>query len=361
MKKTTALLLVLALCIPALFSLAEEVPSEEIPVFLPAGIWSLTEGQNWEFITENGVALNPEQQAVAEAAGIVVVDGVIPPNSAIRRDVLLSLFPGNEEYFALPQTMPALEMFSLTGEWSEDEDGVFHYRHAEGNVPLTMEEVFAILNGQPAPTSGEEKIIYLTIDDTPSNYTMELLATLDRLDVKATFFVVGAYVKRSPLFLRAIYSQGHAIANHSYSHDSTTLTSSFKSCLNDFQRCEAAVAEALGFELDMPILRIPYGAGTLPVAFRTQLQQSGYLWIDWNALNGDTEPNIKSDQDALDRAFETAGRYDGSIVMLVHDGKKRTIRTMEEMVTHFREQGYEFRTLDTNIEKIPGVRMGFPK
>lgn len=360
MKRITAFFLLAMLCLSALTAFAEGPSEDTPPVFLPLGIWSLTGGENWEFITETAAALSPEQQAIAGEAGLTLLDGTLPANTAVPSDVLFAIFPGSETHFQLPQLLPDLALFSLTGEWYYGDDDILYYKHADGYAALTVDEVFALLNGT-APTGSDEKIIYLTIDDTPSKYTMDLLATLDRLDVKATFFVVGAFAKRDPIFLRAIYEQGHVIANHSYSHDAKLLSSSFKNCLNDFKRCEEAVANALGFPLSMPILRVPYGASTIPVAYRTQLQENGYMWIDWNALNGDTEPNIKSDEDVLARAIKTGGRYDGSIVMLVHDGKIRTIRTMEAMVKHFREQGYEFRTLDTNIERIEGVRMGFPK
>jgi len=161
--------------------------------------------------------------------------------------------------------------------------------------------------------------------------------------------------------LRAIYEQGHAIANHSYTHQESSLKRSFSSCLDEFKKTEQEVNRALGFELPMPIIRIPYGSGILTADYLDRLQRAGYYWIDWNALNGDTEGHIQSDAAALERAITTAGRYDGSIVMLVHDGKKRTIRILPELVAHFREQGYEFRVLDANVPRIPGVRAGEPK
>lgn len=365
MKRIIASLLLLLLCTAALSSLAEEeaivpLPTHGEVMYLPIGMWILNGDGSWSFKTQTDTPLSDPQVAWAQELGILTRDKMLPADSIISSDLLLQLYPGMEDHFSPPSQAPDLELFSLTGEWFYGDDDVLYYRHGDGYATMTVDEVFAQLNGTQVPTAGTEKIIYLTIDDSPSIYTMDLLATLERLDVKATFFVVGAYVRQRPIFLRAIYEQGHVIANHSYTHDATTLSSSFRSCLADFQRCEAAVAEALGFELAMPILRVPYGSSTIPVSFRTQLQENGYMWIDWNALNGDTEPTITSDSAALRRAISTAGRYDGSIVMLVHDGKKRTIRTLEEMVEHFRNEGYEFRVLDTNLEKIPGVRMGLP-
>lgn len=360
MRRTIAVCILLMLVSsPLLSALAAE--GEEV-MFLPYGVWEETEALD-VFITQSITPLTESQQQIAEREGIAVSNGALPEGTAMTPEQLRLLYPDADELLGIPaiQTETAgLAMFGLNGEWFYGEDDVLYYRHEEGHALMTVDEVFAALSGDE-PVSGDEKVIYLTIDDAPSHYTMELLAVLDSLDVKATFFVVGAYVKNRPVFMRAIYEQGHAIANHSYSHDAEILGSSFQACLNDFRRCEQAVRDVLGFELAMPILRVPYGASTIPVGFRAQLQENGYLWIDWNALNGDTESTVTSDKAALDRAYSTASRYDGSIVMLVHDGKKRTIRTLPEMVEHFREQGYEFRVLTEDIGKIPGVRMGLPK
>lgn len=367
MQRFTAILLLICLCILPMLALAEaEMPAglpeqPETSAALPQGMWMLTDS-GWLYTITADAPLTAAQQETAIAHDLAGQEGYLPSGTLLTSEAIALLYPDNAATPEVAPAAPALTMFELTGTWYYDETGTLVYRHSDSSTVMTKDEVFAILNGtETPPTTGEEKIFYLTIDDAPSKYTMEMLATLQRLDIKATFFVNGSYVRQYPVFMQAIYDAGHGIANHSYSHDKALLNSSFKACLNDFVRCEEAVAEVLGFPLAMPILRIPYGAGSIPVGFRTQLQQHGYLWIDWNALNGDTEAGVKSDTDALERAFSTAGRYDGSIVMLVHDGKKRTIRTMEEMVKHFKDQGYEFRVLDMDVADIPGVRMGFPR
>lgn len=327
---------------------------------LPLGTWVNGEdGVSFSFETET--PLTEEQRAlVASGAFAQEVPDPVPAGMLLPMDVVTALWP-ELSFFSDPVApQPELTMFELTGEWFYNEEGTLCYQHDEGFAPMTIDEVYDALSG-PEGGTGEGKTIYLTIDDAPSVYTIDLLSVLRSLDVKATFFVVGAYVRNRPEFTRAIYDEGHLLANHSYTHDKEVLSASFSSCLNDFQRTENIVSETLGFPLSMPILRVPYGASTIPVGFRTQLQELGYLWIDWNALNGDTESGVKSDEDALERAYSTAERYaDGDIVMLVHDGKKRTIRTLPEMVAYFRDKGYTFDVLHVDMEKIPGVRMGLP-
>lgn len=362
MRKTIALIAILCLTLPAVAGALSIKPSTGVTI-LPQGEWSVTEADGWVFETAEDLAPTDSQGMILTQAGLEAgEDGVLPRGSVIPRAVFFLLYPGTEMYYGLPdESLPGLTLLELTGEWYYSGTGELSYKHKEDYPVLTKEQVFEIVGGKQHEATDNPKTIYLTIDDCPSPLTMDFLAVLDRLDVKATFFVVGAYVKQRPLETRAIHEEGHVIANHSYSHNAEILKKDLKNCLHDFARCEEAVAEALGFALDMPIIRIPYGSSTIPEEYKTALQKDGYMWIDWNSLNGDTEDGVKTDQDALDRAFDTAGRYDGDLVMLVHDNKRRTIRTMEEMVLYFREQGYEFRTLDVLQEKIPGVRMGLPR
>src|SRR5512135_3540759 len=67
--------------------------------------------------------------------------------------------------------------------------------------------------------SYEPKTIALTFDDGPhGNKTLQLLAVLKQLDVKATFFVVGKMVDKAPWLVREEFAQGHEIGNHTYDH-----------------------------------------------------------------------------------------------------------------------------------------------
>src|SRR5215217_5815390 len=61
--------------------------------------------------------------------------------------------------------------------------------------------------------------IALTFDDGPdAKWTPRIAATLDRLDVPATFFVVGSHVSRHPHIVRDLRRDGFEIGNHSFTH-----------------------------------------------------------------------------------------------------------------------------------------------
>lgn len=63
-----------------------------------------------------------------------------------------------------------------------------------------------------------EKVVALTFDDGPTEYTKDVLNNLEGKNIKATFFVVGSELEKKPEIGKAILLAGHELANHSYSH-----------------------------------------------------------------------------------------------------------------------------------------------
>jgi chitin deacetylase len=63
-----------------------------------------------------------------------------------------------------------------------------------------------------------QKVVALTFDDGPTEYTREVLNTLKEKNIKATFFVMGSELEKRPQIGEAIAMAGHELGNHSYSH-----------------------------------------------------------------------------------------------------------------------------------------------
>lgn len=61
--------------------------------------------------------------------------------------------------------------------------------------------------------------VFLTFDDGPTpGITEWILATLDKYNAKATFFVLGKNVELYPDLYQKIIDAGHKVGNHTYSH-----------------------------------------------------------------------------------------------------------------------------------------------
>jgi peptidoglycan-N-acetylglucosamine deacetylase len=66
---------------------------------------------------------------------------------------------------------------------------------------------------------GDDKIVALTFDDGPDPHTTPiLLDLLKQYGVKATFFAIGNKVRLYPDIARREASEGHELANHTYTH-----------------------------------------------------------------------------------------------------------------------------------------------
>jgi peptidoglycan/xylan/chitin deacetylase (PgdA/CDA1 family) len=73
--------------------------------------------------------------------------------------------------------------------------------------------------GHAPDHSAPDPTVYLTFDDGPHPATTPaLLDLLDRMQTKATFFLVGSECEKYPHLVERIHQAGHTLGNHSYSH-----------------------------------------------------------------------------------------------------------------------------------------------
>ena len=64
-----------------------------------------------------------------------------------------------------------------------------------------------------------DKVVALTFDDGPSPiWTPKILDELKKVNIKATFFMLGEHVAKYPEVARRVAEEGHEIGNHTYDH-----------------------------------------------------------------------------------------------------------------------------------------------
>jgi hypothetical protein len=80
-----------------------------------------------------------------------------------------------------------------------------------------------------------------------------VLDTLDKLDIKITFFVVGqdAAIEKNHKVLQSIIERGHEIGNHSFHHESWLKTYSKEKIDEEIKTAEEAILTATGKRTDM--------------------------------------------------------------------------------------------------------------
>lgn len=173
-------------------------------------------------------------------------------------------------------------------------------------------------------------MVYLTFDDGPHPVaTPIILNALDKFKIKATFFCVGNKVEKYPEIFQRIQAEGHAVANHSYSHRSGWNMST-EEFIMDVRRASAQIQSTL--------FRPPYGRLT-PMQF--SLLKFEYKIIMWDVLSKDYDQSI-SDDEVIHNVTGNISR--GSIVVL-HDNDKTAGRielVLSGIISQLQQQGWSF-------------------
>lgn len=201
-----------------------------------------------------------------------------------------------------------------------------------------------------------KKIAFLTFDDGPSTtVTPKVLEILKKNDIKATFFIVGKELEKSPRakqILLDTYKDGNSIGNHTYTHIYNNLYPGGKvdpdKFMAELDENNSAMRKVLGEGFRSRIVRFPGGHMSWKGVDETnkRFDDIGYKYIDWNGLIGDAEGKPKSKEQLLNRYRETF-KNQQKLVLLMHDtyGKENTAEVLPEIIADLKNKGYEFRTL----------------
>lgn len=199
-------------------------------------------------------------------------------------------------------------------------------------------------------TKQEEKIAYLTFDDGPTlKATEKILNILKEEDVKATFFVIGKYVKKHPELVKRAYEEGHYIANHGYNHDNRKLYKNKDSFISEIKNTDIEIGNAIGIEnYCSHVFRFPNGYMSPNNKAKKKeaaqlLSDMNYTYIDWNCLNNDSVKKYSNQQ--LLNNLKKSCKNKGTLVVLMHDTSdvNDTPSVLKTSIQYLKEQGYEFR------------------
>lgn len=190
----------------------------------------------------------------------------------------------------------------------------------------------------------------LTYDDGPNDpYTLRLLEVLARHGVRATFFLIGRFVKQRPDIVRELVQAGHVVGNHTFSHPNLIFAST-RQTRRELEQCEQALNDAV--EEHSRLFRPPFGGrrpNTLRVARAIGLEP--VMWnitgFDWRGKPAEyVEQKVRS-------------HVKGGDVILLHDGgpaafgadRSQTVIATDRLIAEFKSQGYEFVTIPEMMAK----------
>ena len=184
----------------------------------------------------------------------------------------------------------------------------------------------------------------LTYDDGPNDpHTQRLLEVLAKHEVRATFFLIGRYVRQHPEIAREIVKAGHIVGNHTFGHPLLTFKRSSE-IRDELSDCRSALQDAIGEHSNL--FRPPFG-GRRPAVLRIarELGLTPIMWnvtgFDWNA-----PPSAVIEK-------KVAKQIRGGDVILLHDGghkqmgadRSQTVLATDHLIAKYKAEGYEFVTI----------------
>lgn len=201
--------------------------------------------------------------------------------------------------------------------------------------------------------STDAKKIALTFDDGPDeDYTPSILDILKQKKVPATFFVTGLNIENNIPLLERMYSEGHEIGNHTFSHPNLEITSEDRERI-ELRSTRLLLESILGHST--LLFRPPYNTDNEPqTIFQIRplsvASDEGYITVASTIDPNDWQEGISADSIV---ARTIAHHTDGNI-MLMHDAggnRSQTIIALPRIIDYFRTQGYAFVTVSKLMGK----------
>ena len=181
-----------------------------------------------------------------------------------------------------------------------------------------------------------KKLISFTYDDGPSEYTSELLKTLEVNNSSATFFMIGNKIKENESTVLEIYNSNSEIGSHGYSHKDLT-TISKKEINNELNSFNIIFREITNDKVKY--LRPAYGRYNKEVL---SLNNKIVLW------NIDPKDWLERDSEIIyNNVIKDA--CDGCIV-LMHDIYPETIEATKKLIPALNDMGYDVVSISKLIE-----------
>lgn len=251
--------------------------------------------------------------------------------AAISRSELQNLHPGPS---------PSAEFGTLPRAWYSGVTPTPEIHGADTEPAPFLGTRSSRPSGQPVRDlyrgDPSRRTLAITFDDGPFPiYTTLLLDTLDRLSLKATFFLVGDQVEQYPYFAQAIARAGHEIANHAFHHVNLTHLSPSE-MLEDLARAQEIITAVTA---RTPKYFRPPG-GQYSAALLRAAHSLGLMTVFWTANSGDYT-HLGS------RALEAKilARVSNGGILLLHQGVPNTIRILPQTTAILRQRGYTMTTV----------------
>ncbi len=203
--------------------------------------------------------------------------------------------------------------------------------------------------GRVLVSGKDPRQLALTFDDGPNpTVTPQILDLLALNGAKATFFLIGTFVRRHPRLARAVLEAGHLVGNHTMTHPRLAWQSA-KRIRREIVDANALLEDVLGTRVRH--FRPPHGARR-PYVIEVA-NELGLTTVQWNVTASDWKPIPAQEIVAnVERGIARNKRKGRSSNILLHDGghlslgadRLATLRATAQLLR--RDSGESFVTID---------------
>jgi peptidoglycan/xylan/chitin deacetylase (PgdA/CDA1 family) len=207
---------------------------------------------------------------------------------------------------------------------------------ASGELSFRLRPVRAVgcTPGSGLVSSGptDRKVVALTFDDGPSEYTPEFLKVLREKGVPGTFFEIGQEMQGREATMRQILAEGDEIGDHTMNHVEYP----------DYAQIAGAAQRIQAYTHFKPCLFRPPG-GAVNASVIATAASLGLFTVNWNVDPRDWSlPGTSAIYNTIVNTTQP-----GSII-LMHDGggnRSETLAALPQVIDTLRARGYAFTTV----------------
>ena len=278
----------------------------------------------------------------------------IDPDAAIRQPL-----KGQQDTAKVAYVAPGWHE-DENGKWYQNADGTYYAGGLQdisgtkycfndngyvqtGWVSKGIKDYYFNEDGSYDPTQ-KRKLLCLTFDDGPGQYTDDLLNCLEENNAHATFFMLGQNVANYSEQVQHILKAGCEIGSHSYDHPNLKNLD-LDSVKKQFTDTDDLLIKACGQAAT--VARAPYGEWNQDI-----IDTVGKPFFTWSVDSRDWD---YMDADLDYKSVMEGDLSDGSII-LMHDIHQPTVEAAKRVIPELVAQGYKLVTV-SEMAQAKGVTL----
>ena len=196
-----------------------------------------------------------------------------------------------------------------------------------------------------------KKVVALTIDDAPSQYTDEIRSILQANSAKATFFLIGSQTegREREEILHSLVKDGHELGNHAM-HDEPSRSLSDEVLTNELKTVQQKIHDTYAvIGRDQPPAYFRPGSGFFSTRLRALVDKLGFKLVLGSIYPHDPQISYWS---VNARHILSMVRPGGLIIC--HDRRSWTPPMLKTVLPELKRRGYSVVTLTELLAEAEG-------